>query len=54
MGLPTPGDDAPSGVCCPTCHAEQEWSDTCRRCKCDLTLGEQKGTSLIFETWNNQ
>jgi len=23
---------------CPTCNAEQAWSDTCRRCKCDLTL----------------
>ena len=25
-------------LCCPTCRARQEWSDTCRRCKCDLTL----------------
>lgn len=23
---------------CPTCRAEQPWSDTCRRCKCDLSL----------------
>ena len=23
---------------CPTCRAEQVWSDTCRRCKCDLSL----------------
>lgn len=23
-------------VRCPTCKARQEWSDTCRRCKCDL------------------
>ena len=23
---------------CPTCGARQEWSDTCRRCKCDLAL----------------
>lgn len=23
---------------CPTCRAEQEWSDTCRRCKTDLRL----------------
>jgi hypothetical protein len=23
---------------CPTCGAQQEWSDTCRRCKCDLSL----------------
>lgn len=21
---------------CPTCGASQDWSDTCRRCKCDL------------------
>ena len=25
-------------VRCPTCRAEQEWSDVCRRCKCDLSL----------------
>jgi hypothetical protein len=25
-------------VRCPTCRAEQEWSDTCRRCKSDLRL----------------
>jgi hypothetical protein len=23
---------------CPTCGAVQEWSDVCRRCRCDLTL----------------
>jgi hypothetical protein len=23
---------------CPTCRAEQPWSDACRRCKCDLRL----------------
>lgn len=23
---------------CPTCRASQEWSPTCRRCRCDLTL----------------
>ena len=23
---------------CPTCRAEQEWSDNCRRCRCDLQL----------------
>jgi hypothetical protein len=23
---------------CPTCRAEQVWSDTCRRCKSDLQL----------------
>jgi hypothetical protein len=25
-------------VRCPTCGARQEWSETCRRCKCDLGL----------------
>jgi hypothetical protein len=25
-------------LCCPTCGARQEWSDTCRRCRCDLVL----------------
>ena len=23
---------------CPTCRAQQPWSDECRRCKCELTL----------------
>jgi hypothetical protein len=23
---------------CPTCNAQQAWSDECRRCKCDLSL----------------
>lgn len=23
---------------CPTCGALQDWSDTCRRCRCDLQL----------------
>ncbi|HID78650.1 MAG TPA: hypothetical protein EYP56_21990 [Planctomycetaceae bacterium] len=23
---------------CPTCGARQPWSDSCRRCRCDLTL----------------
>jgi hypothetical protein len=31
-------DVAPDRVHCPTCRAEQEWSDTCRRCKSDLRL----------------
>jgi hypothetical protein len=25
-------------VRCPTCRADQDWSDTCRRCKSDLRL----------------
>jgi hypothetical protein len=27
-----------SEMTCPTCNARQEWSDQCRRCKCDLSL----------------
>ena len=28
----------PATVRCPTCRAEQPWSDACRRCRCDLRL----------------
>ena len=28
----------PVTVRCPTCRAEQPWSDACRRCRCDLRL----------------
>jgi hypothetical protein len=31
-------DNSESTVRCPTCRAQQAWSDTCRRCKCDLRL----------------
>jgi hypothetical protein len=31
----------PLTVRCPTCRAVQDWSDTCRRCKCDLRLLRQ-------------
>ncbi|MFN0056129.1 MAG: hypothetical protein ACKV0T_28615 [Planctomycetales bacterium] len=31
-----PSNDTP--LRCPTCRASQPWSDTCRRCKCDLKL----------------
>jgi hypothetical protein len=31
-------EPSPDIVRCPTCRAEQEWSDTCRRCKSDLRL----------------
>jgi len=31
---------------CPTCRAVQEWSDTCRRCKCDLRL-----LRAVFDTY---
>ncbi len=33
LDVPTDGD-----VRCPTCGARQEWSDACRRCKCELIL----------------
>ena len=29
---------SPDSMRCPACRASQEWSDVCRRCKCDLTL----------------
>ncbi len=29
---------SPDQVRCPTCRALQDWSDTCRRCRCDLSL----------------
>ncbi|HEV3003341.1 MAG TPA: hypothetical protein VGX78_02725 [Pirellulales bacterium] len=32
------GPAAGEMMCCPTCRATQEWSPTCRRCKCDLSL----------------
>jgi hypothetical protein len=28
----------PTSLRCPTCRAEQPWSDICRRCKSDLRL----------------
>ncbi len=30
-------NDALGTLHCPTCGAEQPWSDQCRRCRCDLT-----------------
>jgi hypothetical protein len=29
---------SPDQVRCPTCRAIQDWSDQCRRCRCDLRL----------------
>jgi methionyl-tRNA synthetase len=34
----TPDSTTEEQVRCPTCGAGQPWSDTCRRCKCDLSL----------------
>lgn len=31
-------DSSTDKVRCPNCRAVQDWSDTCRRCKSDLTL----------------
>lgn len=36
------------GARCPTCGAHQEWSDTCRRCKCDLTLLRSVASAVRF------
>ena len=36
LGIPADGE-----VRCPTCGARQEWSDACRRCKCELILLRQ-------------
>jgi hypothetical protein len=38
MSEGSPGNSANSDVRCPTCGAWQDWSDACRRCRCDLTL----------------
>ena len=38
--MASPDPEAPDAdtVRCPTCRAEQAWSEACRRCKCDLRL----------------
>ncbi len=35
---------------CPTCRAEQVWSDTCRRCKSDLRLLRELADEITFRT----
>ncbi|NLF70444.1 MAG: hypothetical protein GX575_15535 [Candidatus Anammoximicrobium sp.] len=35
---PPAPEPAPGQFRCPTCGARQDWSDVCRRCKCDLSL----------------
>ena len=37
-GTPTERPAGRMNVRCPTCGQWQEWSDSCRRCKCDLLL----------------
>ena len=38
MSEGSPNGPVHGDVRCPTCGAWQEWSDACRRCRCDLTL----------------
>ena len=38
MPDPSPSGPSEAQVRCPVCRASQAWSDTCRRCKCDLSL----------------
>ena len=38
MGITTYDPTTDEQIRCPTCKAKQAWSDTCRRCRCDLTL----------------
>lgn len=38
MSEDSPERPASGPVRCPTCGAMQDWSDACRRCKCDLVL----------------
>ncbi|MGA2032285.1 MAG: hypothetical protein ABSG68_08530 [Thermoguttaceae bacterium] len=41
--------DRPAGgaVRCPTCGAMQEWSDACRRCRCELALLRQVSDAAL-------
>ncbi len=39
---------AEDGLRCPTCGAKQPWSESCRRCKCDLALLRR-----VAETWRH-
>jgi hypothetical protein len=48
--LASPPDNDPrdaATVRCPTCRADQEWSDTCRRCRCDLRLLREFAASCV-------
>ena len=38
-------------VICPTCGARQRWSDTCRRCKCDLRLFRAVAAAYNRHRW---
>jgi hypothetical protein len=41
MTQDTTRDAGTQEMVCPTCRARQVWSETCRRCKSDLTLLRQ-------------
>jgi hypothetical protein len=46
MAIGDPGIAGPTaGLKCPTCGAQQGWTDTCRRCKSDLRLLREALTS---------
>ena len=47
---------AEAEMICPTCNARQEWSEQCRRCKCDLStmrrvwrMGRQARRSCLLD-----
>jgi hypothetical protein len=40
-------EELPARMRCPTCRAEQEWSDACRRCQSDLSLFRQTVTATL-------
>jgi hypothetical protein len=38
MRVDSPDKPTNGAVTCPTCGALQDWSDACRRCRCELVL----------------
>lgn len=46
--MPPPAEPpGPDLVRCPTCRADQPWSETCRRCKSDLRLLREVAESYL-------
>ena len=39
--MPMPDVSLDNALVCPVCRAAQAWSDSCRRCRCDLRLLRQ-------------
>jgi hypothetical protein len=39
--MPMPDGPLDTSFICPVCRAAQAWSDSCRRCRCDLRLLRQ-------------